>query len=293
MHALRLARAIAAVGLLALATGGCGSDAPGRDDGPFAYDRDAALELEESGKIRSGGVTIRDLSYAVPSGRVLAFLVTPPNAKDLPGVVYLPGTGGDRTEFLGPAIAMAGRGAAVLLVTPPSSGHQRAGATLNARLLDLHDTVVGDVVATRRAIDALQARPEVDGKRIALIGWSAGAHTAAIVAGADGRLDATVLMSAGTEDTAAYAAQAPPADRPQIREALEPIDPLTWLGRADPEAVLIQDGKKDEVVPRSALERMIAAAPKGTIVRWYTSGHDLSDAAYADHLAWLQARLGF
>jgi hypothetical protein len=36
---------------------------------------------------------------------------------------------------------------------------------------------------------------------------------------------------------------------------------------------------------------MIRAAPRGTIVHWYTAGHPLDAAAYRDAFAWLVRKL--
>jgi thioredoxin reductase len=40
--------------------------------------------------------------------------------------------------------------------------------------------------------------------------------------------------------------------RPQVKRVLKDIDPLTWIAKAKM-PILLQDGRKDEVVPRTAL----------------------------------------
>ena len=273
---------------------GCGSDAKtSTDDGAFAYDSGADLDVQDKGHVTSGGLIVRDLSFATPSGRVGAFLVTPKQADHLPAVIYLHGAGGDRTSMLGPAFGLAAHGAAALLITAPSSVTARTGASAEARLHDYRDSVVDDVVAVRRGIDVLAHRPEVDASRIGFVGWSAGARTGAIVAGVEPRLQGTVLMSAGSNDVDAYVQQAPASLRKELRRTLDEVDPLRWIARADAASLLLQNGRHDTVVPRSALDAMIAAAPRGTALRWYDAGHALNDRAYNEHLQWLQARLGF
>ena len=45
------------------------------------------------------------------------------------------------------------------------------------------DLAVADVVAVRRGLDLLAARPDVDPKRLGFLGYSAGARTGALLAG--------------------------------------------------------------------------------------------------------------
>ncbi len=271
---------------------GCGDDKQA-ERGPFAYDASADLAVEDAGHVNSSGLVVRDLSYATPGGRVQAFLVEPQKEEHVPAVIYLHGSGGDRTSMLTQALALASNHVAALLITAPSSQAPVGGSDAETRLRDYRDSVVADVVAVRRAVDLLSERPEVDPDRIGLVGWSAGARTGALVAGVEPRLAAAVLMSAGSVDVDSYVDQAPAGLRDQLRTTLDEVDPLRWIGHAAADGLLLQNGTKDQVVPRSALQAMVAAAPKGTLVRWYPAGHELNDTAYSEHLEWLRARLGF
>ena len=98
-------------------------------------------------------------------------------------------------------------------------------------------------------------------------------------------------MSGGSLPVSAYVAQAPAALRPQVRRSLSQIDPLRWVARARPDSVLLQDGRQDEIVPRAALVALARAAPRGTVVRWYTAGHELDAQVYLDQLAFLARKL--
>lgn len=271
---------------------GCGGGSQSAQ-GPFAYDRSADLAVIDSGHVTSAGVVIRDLSYATPAGRVQAFLVEPQHEARVPALIYLHGGGGDRTSMLDQALAAAANHVAALLLTAPSSETPVVGADAETRLRNYHDSVVTDVVAVRRAVDLLAARPEVDPERIGFVGWSAGARTGAIVAGVEPRLAAIVLMSAGSADVDSYVAKAPADIRDDLRETLAEVDPLRWITHAHAARLLLQNGTTDDIVPRSALEAMVEAAPKGTLVRWYPAGHELDDTAYSEHLEWLRQLLGF
>ena len=292
----------AAVLLALLALAGCG----GGEDGPsaarpkqsgagiFAYDHSKPLAFESRRRINQRyPVAAYDVSFAAAGRRVNAYLLLPPEGRPRPAAIYVHGAGGDRDQLLVQALWLAGRGAVTLALTEPSASaaDPPAGTEPRAALRRQRDLVARDVVAVRRAVDLLQARDDVDPGRIGYLGWSAGARTGAILAGVEPRLRALVLMSGGATPVAAYAEQAPAELREDVTRILGQADPLRWIRRARPGALLLQDGTQDEVVPRAALEALAAAAPEPD-VRWYEADHALGEAAYRDQLDWLEARLG-
>ena len=71
------------------------------------------------------------------------------------------------------------------------------------------------------------------------------------------------------------------------------MDPLRWVARARPGTVLLQDGRKDEIVPRAALQAVVKAAGPAAEVRWYAGqGHSPGRQAWLDQLRWTAAKLG-
>jgi dienelactone hydrolase len=137
----------------------------------------------------------------------------------------------------------------------------------------------------------LRSLPFVDPKRIGYLGWSAGARTGALVAAAEPRLRALVLLSAGAAPISAYTAAAPPTLRPQVRQELGSVDPIRYVARARPGSLLLEDGRRDSIVPHTALLNIVRAAPRGTLVHWYDAPHELDRAAYRDAFAWLTRKL--
>src|SRR5262249_12224877 len=113
------------------------------------------------------------------------------------------------------------------------------------------------------------------------------AKTGALLAGAEPRLRALVLMSGGSPPLSAYVRQAPAGLRVDVRRVLGSVDPLVWIARARPGSLFLQDGTKDKVVPHSALVTLSQAAPERTKVVWSLAGHALNNKAYRDQLAWL------
>jgi dienelactone hydrolase len=278
--------ALAALALLAGCGGGSASD-------PVADDQGAPLALERGTKTERDGVEVEEISYASGDDRVEGYLVSPPDTDGkLPAVVFLHGSGDDRTEQLDTAVALAKRGAVAMTITAPSRGKTAPpGATGEELVRWQGGTIAADVVAARRAFDVLTADDRVDDDRLGLVGWSMGGRLASIVAGTDDRVRATVLMSVGAAPVEAYVQNAPAELQDVVREALEPIDPLSHVGDATG-AILVQAGRQDSIVPRAALEAVVDAAPEGTKVEWYPADHALNDQARSDRLDWISDQLG-
>lgn len=238
-----------------------------------------------------GGGTSAHVRAITFSG-IPAYLVTPTGTARHAAVVLLHGSGGNRSELLPYARELARRGVVALTITAPSTTHPpKAATTLTGLLAATRSAQLGDVAAVRRAATFLAGRADVDPARIGYLGWSAGAKTGALVAAADARFRAFALLSGGAATVGEFAAQAPIRYRPQIVRALAPIDPIQAIAQARPGSVLLEDGTQDQIVPHAALENVVHAAPDGTTVRWYRTGHALSKKAYDDAVEWLVAKL--
>jgi cephalosporin-C deacetylase-like acetyl esterase len=206
--------------------------------------------------------------------------------------VFVHGSGGDRNELLEKAKLLARRGVVALTITEPSTSDPPVRAkTLPGTLKNVEAGQVRDVVAIRRAVDVLQSLPQVDPKRIGYLGWSAGARAGTFVAASDPRVKALALLSAGAAPVNTYVALAPEQVRGVVQNVLTRIDPIRYAARARPGSLLLEDGRRDTVVPHSALMSIVKAAPKGTMVRWYDAPHELNDRAYRDAYDWLQQKL--
>jgi dienelactone hydrolase len=287
-----MARAVALLAIVAALLAGCGASTTDFAD-TFAYDENQPLALEQGARTpATRRVVVRELSYASGSDRVEAFLVSPKaSTGQHPAVVLLHGAGGDRTEQLASAAKLAERGMVALTLTAPSQGKTRSAALTPEEALQWErDVVAADVVAVRRAFDVLAADEHVDGDRIGLVGWSAGARLATIVADVDDRVRATVLMSAGAVPVSEYVDEAPAEFRDAVREALTPIDPLAHV-RGIRGALFVQAGRSDSIVPERALRGVADAAPQGTRVTWYEAGHALDEQAERDRIDWLADHL--
>ena len=276
--------------------GGSGGQSTSQTQEPFAYDTAQPLGFQDHGRANKNyPIAIHDVSYMSGKDRVPAHLLLPPAAgkKKRPAVIYLHGSNGDRTTMVVPATWMAGRGAVGLTITAPSSTAPTTKASPTALLRRDVGFEERDVVAVRRAIDLLRKRPDVDPNRIGFVGWSAGARTGGILAGVEPRFKTLVLMSGGAVPVQAYTRGLRSKKlKNAIAHYLTIVDPLRYLRQGRGSALLLQDGRDDQDVPRTALANFASAAPVGATIRWYSADHQLNDAAYRDQLAWLAKKLG-
>jgi dienelactone hydrolase len=240
----------------------------------FSYNASGPLRFDDRGPIGStaGPVSVHDVSFRSQSLVITGYLALPREPGRHPGVVLVHGAGGTRADLLEGARQLAARNVVALSITAPSSSIALAPATTvpERYAAKAREVQIRDVIAVRRAVDALQSLPEVAPTRIGFLGRSAGGRTGMFLAAAERRIRALALLSAPAEGS---------------------IDPLPYLKLAQPGSILLENGRHDGIVPRSSLLRAVRAAPKGTTVRWYDADHVLNKVAYRDAFAWLAEKL--
>lgn len=272
----------------------------------FEYDASTPLDvavgvspLEES---EFGA--LHAISYKGPGGdRVTGLLGVPDGDGPFPAVIVMhgmPGRAADLTELIADYPAA---GVVALGIDAPyaRAGRQREPADTLAHPDETRDDQIGLVKELRRAVDVLEARDDVDDARIGYQGFSYGGAVGALVAGVEPRIAAFVLAVADgglvehLHDPADYGRSLGAADastRDAWIAALEPIEPIYFVGKAGA-PILFQSARGDELIPVEAAERLHAAAPKGSEVRWYGSGHFLPPYAFCEASAWLDEHLEF
>jgi len=244
--------------------------------GPFDYDASAPLDVREAGTRIERDARVIDLSYASPTGaRVPAYLVLPQGRGPFPGVIAQPGGFAGRDVGLFEAAELARRGLAVLTIDGPQARSGRTDfACTAADAREFHDYVV----ELRRGLDLLQARPEVDGARLGYTGFSFGAETGGALVGVDHRLRAAALQSGSGRVSTVWrslCSRAPKALLARFRR----LDPINFIARARPAALLIQNGRFDGTFPRKEVLAFQRAASRPKTVRWYASRHQLPAGA--------------
>ncbi len=287
----------AAVVLAAAAVlAGCGgSDEDSGLAKPFEYESSQPLDFHSRTTPLGGqGVEVRDISFAGPAGTELdGYLASPSSSGKHPGVIFAHGAGGNRSEMLDQAIAMAHRGAVALTLDMSYSPDRAvplpagmAGVRVRAQ------TEVDAVREIRRSVDLLRSLSFVDGDRLGYVGWSAGARMGAVAAGVDHRIQAFDLISGGATPVSEYVELAPEKLRAELTSELGKTDPLRYVGHASPSALLFQDGRQDEIVPQPALTLLAKTGSEPKDIRWYDAGHAPTSKAWTDSRKWLADHLG-
>jgi dienelactone hydrolase len=134
---------------------------------------------------------------------------------------------------------------------------------------------------TRRMVDYLATRPDIDTARIYLCGASYGAITGAIATAFEPRIRAAVLTYGGGNLTKMLTA---PEIRAEIGGWLRPAqalawyfggvtDPLRYVGRIAPRPVLLQNGKADTVILPVCAKALQDAARDPKKILWYDGDH--------------------
>ncbi|MBK7596277.1 MAG: hypothetical protein IPJ11_13815 [Gemmatimonadetes bacterium] len=301
-HSLRLLMAISLAAL------------PHRGASPFANDRHAPLRVADSLWKQQDGVEIRAIRFDSPKGgRVTGLLFLPGNGGRHPGILLGHGAPGDsrseRAVEMGVALARAGT--VVLAIDAPFA--RRGDAPVTFTPSDSADQVQL-VIDSRRGLDLLVARPDIDPSRLGYVGTSYGGAQGALLVGVEPRLRAAVLRVADGGFTAHFSDPCDPAaqagatirgcliwtlpeggpseaERERWAAAMRPIEPIEYIGRARAR-ILFQSGRQDASVLPVRAARLHQAAPAGSVVEWYDSGHRLPAEATASALSFLARALG-
>jgi dienelactone hydrolase len=286
----------------AVATGAYGGDRDAAALGLFDYDRAAPLDVQEVSSRAERGCTVHDITYASPKGgRVPAYLVVPDGKGSFAGIIVQHGAPGSRDTSLRRAIAYARTGAVVLAISAPFA-RRNAGPQDIIHLDERdRDEQIQLVVDLRRGVDLLSARPDVDQKRIAYVGGSFGAAIGGLLAGVEHRIKAFALW-VGDGGPVSHlkgmgengpVAHIPPEALEKWVAIMDPIEPIHFIGRAAPAALLLQSARRDQYVPVPSAEAWQKAAGDSNVIKkWYDADHALNDEAFVDQRRWLAEQIG-
>lgn len=267
----------------------------------FAYDAHAPLDVQEVGSKQGEGVTITDLTYASPmGGRVPATLVVPDGTGPFAGILYQHGMPSTRQPLIPGAVFYARLGAVVILIDAPFNRPEHDIAEPTTFTEQDRREQIQLIVDLRRAIDLLLSHQDVDPQRLAYIGMSYGGAMGGLLAGVEDRLGAYVLQvgdgglvthSTGPEDMDWWLTK-PEEVRRQWVTWMWPIEPINYVGCANPAKLLFQNGTLDKLVPPADALRYQNAGSEPKTILWYEAGHGLEAAAARDQAEWLGRTIG-
>ena len=298
-----------ALGLLLAACGaGPAASAPAaaKDDllKLFAYDPKEPLDPQVASTEKKEGYTLQELTYASPKGgRVPALLLIPDGTGPFPAVLVMHGAPGTARTILPEAEALAKLGAVALAISAPFSRGDRLDNRREMLRLDERDRAdqIQLIVDLRRGVDLLLARPDVAKDRIGYTGRSYGGAQGGLLAGVETRIKAYALVVGdgglvshftGADDTDGPLQSLPQDVVKRWRAAMDPIEPIHWVGRAAPAHLLFQNGQTDTMVPPADGRAYQEAGSEPKKVLWYEAGHQLNDQAARDRYTWLAEQIG-
>ena len=265
----------------------------------FAYDANAPLNLHKAVESTTRGVEASAISFSSPDGGSATGLMFDPVGRTgpRPGIVLMHGMPGTARSMATYAQLLAEHGAVVIAIDAPFA--RRAGASVRFSTADRAEQIqlIKDL---QRAVDVLRARPNVDAARIAYLGISYGGAMGALFVGVERRLRAAVLVVGdgglvshftGPEDLN-FMASLSCATRVNWLREMVPIEPIRFIPHAPPTALLLQNGRTDNLVPPADAEALHTAVPEPRTIRWYDAGHGLNLQAAWDRHDWLHAQIG-
>lgn len=286
--------------------------APAQPADLFAYDASEPLDLQIIKTTTTSSAALTDLTFASPKGGpITATLVVPstpaqPADHSRPAILFLHWGLGDRNEFLPDATDLAQSGVVSLLIDMPFRRPKPWKGDIDPETPNYdRDQYTRAVVDSRRSIDLLLARPDIDPQRLAIVGHSYGAHIGGVLAGSDRRARACVLMGGlahlsesfktSPNDWNVRVRESLPPGRLEVYVAeLAPIDAGNFIAAAPPRSVLFQWGSRDEYVSAAeAADYERAAGPAMAQTQTYDAGHAINNArASADRQRFLLEALG-
>ena len=244
--------------------------------------------------LRASGLTVYRLRFPSPvetphkeNNTVHAEYYRPNGTGPFPGVIILDITGGDQSLSRSIATRLAQKGIAGLFVQMAYYGPRRPPNS-KLRLLSTNfahsmGAIRQTVLDMRRATAWLESRPEIDRKRLGIVGTSLGSLLAALTAEMEPKLRrvAVVLGGGGLVDAYYDHPKAAPYRRvfeklggtkEQVKKLLAPVDPLTRAANLKDRKLLIIAAKRDDIVPPSMAVALWKASGEQKIV-WFDCTH--------------------
>jgi uncharacterized protein len=244
--------------------------------------------------------TIRQRTEAertIPGGREFLLEFQEENGPSIPAILQLPDTGSgvpgvlllhgysSRKEVLSDTVGrgLLRQGIASLSIDLPLHGTRQdpvAAQALRNPMRALKEWRAA-LAEAHLAIHYLAARSEIDGQRLAIVGYSLGSHIAVSVAAAKKRVRAVVVAAGGDL----------PDGSPLTTLARTVSDPIRAVRKLDGRPLLMVHGRNDRTVTPEQARRLFAAAPEPKEIRWWDAGHRLPIDAIDEAAEWLSRQL--
>lgn len=258
------------------------------------------VELEKKYDLPASGVEIYKLRFPSPvesphleNNTVHCEYFVPKGKTNVPAVIVLDILDGAQVVSRGEAMWLAQHDVAALVVQMAYYGPRRP-AKERIRLLstDIDHSVKAitqTVLDCRRAAAWLAQRPEVDAKKLGIVGTSLGSFVGGLVAAAEPRLTTACLLLGGGDlvDAFYHHPKAAPfraineflgGDIKKLKKLIDPVDPITYAKWLKGKRLLLIAASRDDVVPPVAMKRLWEATGQPKLI-WLDATH-VGAAAY-------------
>ena len=230
------------------------------------------MEHREDIELRAGGETVPGI------------LLLPRTRNPAPAALLIHGWTSHKEQMagsVGAALLKVGIGS--LALDLPMHGERESPEAMSLRSpIDLIRRWTAALTEAAMGVKYLAKRPEVDAKRLAIVGYSLGSFVAVMTASRDTSVRAVVLAAGGDL----------PSGSPFERVVRAVADPKRAIRKIEGRPLLMVHGKRDRTVRPEQAERLFAAAGEPKEMRWWDSGHYLPQAAIDDAARWMKKALG-
>lgn len=269
------------------------------------YDSNAPLNIQTRSQHNEGEQQIRESIFDGVDGipvPLLSYYPAKQKAPPFPCVIFLHGIGQKKTFLKTIAPHFTNRGYAIVCFDQHTRGERKLASSAGQieKGLAIRRRAALTVMETRRVVDYLQSDSKIASERIYLVGASFGAMMGTIAAAQEPRIAATALIYGGGNFRHF-------SDSEVIRQELgswtslaasgaaflmAPADPILYASKLTSRPLLIQNGRRDSIIPTAAAEALISAAGEQAKVIWYDSDHVGVDKRHVelvlnDVLSWL------
>lgn len=242
-----------------------------------------------------------------PDERVPAIMTLPVDATEpVPVLILLHGSHQEK-EFVEEICTPFNKaGFAMVCFDQHARGERKVRGSVLKTMKAFRDRCYKTVHDTRRLIDYLATRPDIDSKRVYLIGASYGAITGTVVVAQEKRIRAAALVVGGGNFR--LLANAPevrkelpkwlwPVAGPLMVVAAGVADPVHHAAQTAGTPVIMLNGSNDGVVTPESGEALYAALGEPKEIKWYPVDHPDREPngeevikMLGDGLAWFMAQ---
>lgn len=257
---------------------------------PALLARKGALVAADRGAVSSDvDATIEELTLRSSSGLAVGALLRRParTPGPHPAAVLVGGINLGRRIALARGLEGIARDAVILAIDYSLQPRRSAwrGVSALGTLARVRPAAFDTIASVLLALDYLESHPDVDRRRLFLVGGSMGAVAVSIAGGIDERPAAVVaLYGAGRLGSLVAHALAYPQPRPYPRPValaagyglallIAPLEPTRYVGRIAPRPFLMVNGSTDTLIPPVNVNALWQAAREPKEVIWVAGEH--------------------